>query len=418
MFTTKAQITDAVAADLIRPVALPHLPDYYVTKDGAVYSTKKGKVYIMKRCQDIRGYLRVHLHSNDVKSKQHAVHRIVALTWLENPNNHPCVNHIDGNKSNPHVDNLEFVTHSGNATHAVQTGLLKSHGAPVCQLTLDGTIVAEYNTIRDAVEKSGFAKKGISTCIQGYTESHKGFLWRYKDSVLNALEKPKIGQYDKHKVLINEFATIEDAFKHLGITRKCKGYQWLNANTPYKWKLMVRSFPKDTLPPSLNPDEWKDVIDNPKYKVTVDGRVFSEHHKRIILPYLSDGRYSIKLSGYETAPFIRTLFIHRLVATTYIPNPNNHPIVNHLDGNPQNNHVSNLEWCTAQENVIHALNTGLTKTKKAVIQYSYDPIKEIARFSSLTEAAKSYGGTASAICVAIKNNSFTKINGKFRWAYV
>ncbi len=53
-------------------------------------------------------------------------------------------------------------------------------------------------------------------------------------------------------------------------------------------------------------------------------------------------------------------YVHRLVATAHIPNPLDLPEVNHLDGNRQNPAKSNLEWCTSQENSIHAVNTGLT----------------------------------------------------------
>lgn len=54
-----------------------------------------------------------------------------------------------------------------------------------------------------------------------------------------------------------------------------------------------------------------------------------------------------------------TKLVHRLVAEHFIPNPNNLPYVNHIDGNKANNHMINLEWCSHQENMNHAWRTGL-----------------------------------------------------------
>jgi hypothetical protein len=75
-----------------------------------------------------------------------------------------------------------------------------------------------------------------------------------------------------------------------------------------------------------------------------------------------DGYYAIWLEN--TNGVLKKIKVHRLVAFAFIPNPENKPQVNHIDGHKKNNHVSNLEWCTDRENKIHGHQTGLYKTKR------------------------------------------------------
>ena len=97
---------------------------YYVSSYGRVKSFKFGKERILKYAL-YRGYPYVHLKLNESKDKVISIHRLVALYFLENPENKKTVNHKDGNKSNNHIDNLEWMTQKENVQHAWQNGLCK-----------------------------------------------------------------------------------------------------------------------------------------------------------------------------------------------------------------------------------------------------------------------------------------------------
>ena len=89
---------------------------YFVSNLGSVKTNNhygSGKDAILKPAKDNKGYLRVSL-TKDKILKTYKVHRLVALAFIENPNNKPYVNHIDGNRANNHVENLEWVTPSEN----------------------------------------------------------------------------------------------------------------------------------------------------------------------------------------------------------------------------------------------------------------------------------------------------------------
>lgn len=89
------------------------------------------------------------------------------------------------------------------------------------------------------------------------------------------------------------------------------------------------------------------------YEITESGEIINIHngHKRVLQPN-TKGYLRVMING-------KNLFVHRLVAEKYVPNPENKPQVNHIDGNKLNNHYTNLEWATNQENRNHAIKYGL-----------------------------------------------------------
>lgn len=101
---------------------------YRITEEGRVFSlnyNRTGKIKELAYCSDKDGYLGVSL-TNFGKCRFTKIHRLVAESFIPNPRALPCVNHLDGNKTNNRVDNLEWVTYKQNSRHARRTGLRDS----------------------------------------------------------------------------------------------------------------------------------------------------------------------------------------------------------------------------------------------------------------------------------------------------
>ena len=155
---------------------------YEVSTWGRVKSlryNKTNKIVILTPVKTKAGYLMISL-CKDKSVKRFYIHRLVAVTFIPNPNNLPLVNHKDQNPQNNRVENLEWCTQKYNVNYAdAQEKRIKKESKPVAQYTLDGKLVATYLSASDAGRQTGIHQGNISACCRGDKKTAGGFIWRY-----------------------------------------------------------------------------------------------------------------------------------------------------------------------------------------------------------------------------------------------
>lgn len=208
--------------------------NYSINENGEVKNNKTNK--LLKQSQHKNGYMSVSIKITNGSYKQYYVHRLVAETFLLNLDNLTDVNHKDYNKQNNSVENLEWCSRSDNLKHSynyenrnknrkhAKELATKNHEKmkiKVTQRTLSGEFVAEYNSMREAEEKTGIPIQNISSVTSGKRRSAGGYIWEKSDGIDFEYNPTKyfsaVQQLDLNDNIIAEYYSMADAARATGI---------------------------------------------------------------------------------------------------------------------------------------------------------------------------------------------------------
>lgn len=157
---------------------------YQVSNFGRIRSFITNR--ILKQGNISCGYLAVVLCKNG-KKKMYSVHRLVASTFIPNPENKPQVNHKNENKQDNRVENLEWMTAKDNINHGTHNKRVKEKqlndikkSKIVLQYTKTGEFIREWVSVSEIERQLGYFIQNISDCCLGKNKTSHGFIWKYK----------------------------------------------------------------------------------------------------------------------------------------------------------------------------------------------------------------------------------------------
>lgn len=144
------------------------------------YLHHKDKVYITNGVKCSNGYFKYELKNNGLK-KVFLIHRLVALHFIPNIENKPCVNHINGIKTDNRVENLEWCTFKENNNHAIRTGLIKKGFIPFFGINIKNNNRVYFDNIQEAAEFVRGNRSNIHKCLKKQCNRvvAYGYTWEY-----------------------------------------------------------------------------------------------------------------------------------------------------------------------------------------------------------------------------------------------
>lgn len=145
-------------------------PDYQISNEGRVWSKKSNRY--MKPLRDTDGYLRIRLSMGNGKARTEKIHRLVAIAFIDNPNGLPEVNHINHQRDDNRVDNLEWVSHKENSEKIQKV-------RQVGKYDREGNLLETFDTLAQAAKAENTTPSNILALMKRKPQKTRKYLWKY-----------------------------------------------------------------------------------------------------------------------------------------------------------------------------------------------------------------------------------------------
>lgn len=427
-------------------------PEYEISNYGNLRNSNSKECYAFKKKKF--GYTKQFYNKSDKsKGKGIMIHQLVAISFIPNPNNYFYVGHKDGDVCNNQVDNLYWKSAGEVNKKRITKEKLDTLDGEMWK-NIDGfpykvsnkgrvanaetnkilsNIKSDYHCVNLYKNRKMFVKRvhrlvakafipnpddkklvnhkdgnkhnnsvnNLEWCSNSYNIQHahdNGLIKVSSHSII-------IEQYDEKDNKIREWKSASKAIKDTQISRE-KLYKLCETGDTYN-KFTYKM---------IRPKENKKIIKNEIWKKIPNYDYYASSHGRI----KNDKDKLLRQNGttYKTVELRKNkkgkkFCVHKLIALSFLPNPNNYDIVNHIDHDKFNNKLSNLEWCNLSQNTQAAIKAGKIKTYK-IDQYSLEK-KFIKTWTSASEAGKKLNISRVGIWHALKNTN-TEYGG-FKWKY-